>query len=455
MKKQLYYFRIGLVITMLISLCSCEKYLSVQSNDQMKIVTSLTDMQMLLDDTRIMNMSLSSFAEASADDYFIDDITYKTFTDTDQKTYVWDNYDYYYKNDWAYAYNVVYNCNLVLQKINVVDQNNKSNTLFDEVKGTALFFRGNQYLNLLWTYAKAYDPNNSRNELGIVLRTTSDFNVLSKRSTVEESYQAVISDLRQAERLLSDQRNVKTRPNKLAVWGTLARTYLSMGKYDSAFYYSDRLLAVNSALMDFNSDEDIQPDNQYPFKLFNKETISYFELTPSIMTSPGNIMVDTLLYSKYEENDLRKKYYFKISKNGYPSFYGNYSGSYSLFGGISIAEMYLTKAECAARMGNISSAILETNRLLQKRYKLNTYRPFESNKKDDVLNWILMERRKELLMRGLRWMDIKRLNVEFGDISLKRIINGQTYLLKANSDRFALPLPNDVIRQTGIEQNKR
>jgi len=455
MKNQFYYFRIGLVITTLISLCSCEKYLSVQSNDQMKIVTSLNDMQMLLDDTRIMNMSLSSFAEASADDYFIDDITYKTYTDTDQKTYVWDNYNYYYKNDWAYAYNVVYNCNLVLQKLNEVDQNQKITKLFDAVKGTAVFFRGNQYLNLLWTYAKAYDLNNAKNELGIVLRSNSDFNILSKRSTVEASYQAVISDLRQAERLLPDQSNVKTRPDKLAVWGALARTYLSMGRYDSAYYYSDRLLAVNNNLMDFNNNEDIQPDNQYPFKLFNKETISYFELTPSILTSPGNIMVDTALFSKYDDNDLRKTYYFKISKNGYASFYGNYSGSYALFGGISTAEMYLTRAECTARMGNISSAILETNRFLQKRYKLNTYKPFESNKKEDVLDWILMERRKELLMRGLRWMDIKRLNVEARDISLKRIINGQIYLLKANSERYALPLPNDIIRQTGIEQNRR
>lgn len=77
----------------------------------------------------------------------------------------------------------------------------------------------------------------------------------------------------------------------------------------------------------------------------------------------------------------------------------------------------------------------------------------EDNK--TVLQIILNERRKELLFRGLRWIDIKRLNKEGADISIKRRIEGKDYILTANENRFALPLPMDIIAETGMPQNPK
>jgi hypothetical protein len=73
----------------------------------------------------------------------------------------------------------------------------------------------------------------------------------------------------------------------------------------------------------------------------------------------------------------------------------------------------------------------------------------------EALNIILIERRKELLMRGLRWMDIKRLNKEDAGIVMKRTINGQTYTLLPNDLRYSFPIPEDVISLSGMQQNPR
>ncbi|HEY0177744.1 MAG TPA: RagB/SusD family nutrient uptake outer membrane protein, partial [Pedobacter sp.] len=71
------------------------------------------------------------------------------------------------------------------------------------------------------------------------------------------------------------------------------------------------------------------------------------------------------------------------------------------------------------------------------------------------LRIVLQERRKELIMRGIRWMDIKRLNKEGANITLTRKLNGNVYTLPANDLRFALPIPDDVIAFSGMKQNLR
>lgn len=68
---------------------------------------------------------------------------------------------------------------------------------------------------------------------------------------------------------------------------------------------------------------------------------------------------------------------------------------------------------------------------------------------------ILEERRKELILRGVRWGDIKRLNVIEPTIALTRTVGNEMYQILPNSPRYALPIPNDEIVMSGIEQNER
>ena len=117
--------------------------------------------------------------------------------------------------------------------------------------------------------------------------------------------------------------------------------------------------------------------------------------------------------------------------------------------------MYLTRAECLARMGNTTDALQDLNTLLIKRWKTGTFIPFTASTAAQALQLILTERRKELLMRSLRWADIKRLNKEGAGLVLRRIINGNTMELLPNDARYAFPLPQVVIDLSGMPQNPR
>jgi hypothetical protein len=70
-----------------------------------------------------------------------------------------------------------------------------------------------------------------------------------------------------------------------------------------------------------------------------------------------------------------------------------------------------------------------------------------------ALDTILLERRKELVMRTLRWIDIKRLNKEDRNIVPVRIVAGERFSLPPNDNRYALPLPSDVVNISGMPQN--
>jgi len=73
----------------------------------------------------------------------------------------------------------------------------------------------------------------------------------------------------------------------------------------------------------------------------------------------------------------------------------------------------------------------------------------------EALDTILVERRKELAFRGLRWSDLRRLNKEGWGIMLNRNLNGVPYTLPPNSELYTLPIPPDVIQLSGIMQNPR
>ncbi|HBI87240.1 MAG TPA: RagB/SusD family nutrient uptake outer membrane protein, partial [Sphingobacterium sp.] len=47
------------------------------------------------------------------------------------------------------------------------------------------------------------------------------------------------------------------------------------------------------------------------------------------------------------------------------------------------------------------------------------------------------------------------LNKEGAGITLQRKLNGQTYTLHPGDQRFALPIPEDIIALTGMPQNPR
>lgn len=438
-------------------LTGCMKYLDKKSNDAMVVPSTLKDLQGLLDDGFTMNQQTPSLPSSSADDYFLPEQTAVGMPSGFKDIYTWQIKIYNYQNDWSKNYLSVYNANVCLETLAKIPKTNSNEVQWNNIKGSSLFIRAYCFLNLVWEYAKPYTRDSASKNPGIVLRLGADFNVPSKRSSVEECYNQVIRDTKESLAYLPTHPLVVTRPSLAAAYGLLCRTYLSMGKYDSCLKYANATLALNNHLMNFNNANDINGSlsGPAPFSKFNKETIFYTIMNHTVfLHSYSAGFVDSVLYSMYDSSDLRKEAYF-TSYNGYQKFKGTYSGNRNeLFTGIATDELYLDKAECLVRLGKMAEGLDILNQLLATRW--NNTVPFvaiSATSKQQALNIVLEERRKELLLRGVRWIDIKRLNLEGYNILPERSFGGMVYKLPPNDNRYALPIPTDVINLTGIQQN--
>lgn len=434
-------------------LTSCKKYLDEKSNLSLIIPEKLEDLQGILDDNSIMNTETPGLGELSSDDYFALPATFSGFDANDQKAYVWQKYDYTgYPNSWSANYNKVYNANYCLEKIEKVQKTQQNSVLWNNIKGSALFFRAYSFLSLAWEFSKAYDESTYASEPGIVLRLGSDFNVHSIRSNVKQVYEQIVTDLKESIQYLPDYSLNVMRPSKTAAYALLARTYLSMRKYNDAYEFANLSLQLKHDLLDYNSAE-VNAGATVPFKQYNTEIVFYTTMTTgNLPKSPSQAKIDSILFSKYGNGDKRRTVYFRLF-GGYQRFKGSYAAhTTTLFTGIAVDEVYLIRAECNVRSGRIEEAMNDLNTLLIKRHS-PTFIPLTASSAQEALDIVLMERRKELLMRGIRWSDIKRLNKESRNIVPTRVINNQIYTLTPNEDRYALPLPTDIVTLTGIPQN--
>lgn len=458
------YSYIILLLTGWLALGSCQKYLDVKPSTLAVTPTTISDLQALLDDGLNMNQTRTpNFGEATTDDFFMLDDIYDQLPDRDMFSYRFDPYLLtVFTNDWSYAYTPIYTANYALEQLDKTPPTTTTQTAWNNVKGSALFFRAYYFSQIAWTFSLAYDSSTAGTDLGIALRLGSDFNQPSVRTSVQQTYERIVSDAKESLAYLPLLPTHPYRPSRTAANGLLARVYLSMRVYDSAYKYANLALQGNSQLINYNGDADITGSfsgSNTPFKAYNKETIFYTEETVSYTAATEYVAnIDSLLYRSYAANDLRKTGFFTLNtsypaSNNYQLFKGTYSRTFGyLFSGIATDELYLIRAECAARKNDITGAMSDLNTLCAKRYNA-TFVPYTASSASDALTKVLTERRKELLMRGLRFIDLKRLNKEGANITIKRIVHGQNYTLPPNDKRYALPLPKDVIDQSGMPQN--
>lgn len=442
-----------ILIALLGGLPSCKKYLEVQPDNSITTPKTLSDLQALLDNSDKMNLQRTpNLSEASADDYFLPTDQYDNIEVEQQRIYTWKLKDYLFQNDWSIAYEPIFITNLCLEQLQELPASANVSTL-NQIKGAALFFRSYYYQQLLCTFAPAYDAATAGADLGIVLRNASDFNEPSTRASVQQSYSQVLQDTKEAAALLPDLPSLPTKPSRAAAYGLLARTYLSMRIYDSAYHYADAALRLKGDLMNFNGDDDINGSitEQTPFRRFNKEIIFYSEMnTNNPLLNSTRIAIDSSIMQSYTPDDLRFTAFYYKDDSLY-RFKGSYTGNeWQYFTGIATDELYLMRAECAARTGKMQQAKADYQQLLASRWQQSGQPPILDP--TQAVKAILLERRKELYMRGLRWMDIKRLNKEGYNISLQRSIAGTKFRLNANDPYFALPLPKDIV-SSSVPQN--
>lgn len=446
--KYIILFSISLVFA------SCSKYLDEKPDEKLSAINSLEDCQAILD----RNLYVSRFGiralESSADNYYLNPDFWTQITEEDRNMYRWAPENLFPRygltgNDWAYCYDNIFRANEVLEK---VDEFKDTDQEYKNVKGQAYFIRAHHYLQAVWTWALAYEKANATSKLGLPLRTGTNFNEEVGRSNLEQTYQQIVQDAYRAIEYLPITPQHVYRASKPAAMALLARVFLSMNQYDSCYKYSTLAWSLRSDLLDYNNSSEVNVAADRPFKNFNKEVI--FEYGSILgLTNPAYSFIDTTLIRSYSNADIRKDAFFIPVGNQFV-FKGSYNDN-SNFAGITTAEVLLMKIESAARLDNSSEAVEGLNQFLLHRIQIDQFIPYVFTNKENLIADILQERRKELLMRGLRFMDIKRLNVVGAEIIMKRLINGEEIILPPNDLRYALAIPEDVIALSRIVQNPR
>ncbi|SEM08133.1 Starch-binding associating with outer membrane [bacterium A37T11] len=332
---------------------SCKEYLDAKPDQHLQIPSTLQDLQSLLDNRVYVADYDVTNLNAFSDDYFCTYENWQTFPTSDQNVYIWSHqnvfppYDQNDGNDWSFAYDHVYIANTILENIEKISVDNSDISTYQNIKGQAYYLRAWSLLEAAWIWCQAFDSSTAASNLGLPLRLTTDFNVKSVRSTLQETYNQIISDAKNAIALLPQTPISTVRASKPAAYALLSRIYLSMRDYDHAGKCSDSCLQLKNDLMNYNT---LDSTKTYPFSKFNIEVIKDGAHGLSYCTYPAFANIDTALIKQYEPNDLRKVMFFSQAGAGYYSFRGDYNEGLTWVG-IATDEMYITRAECYARNG--------------------------------------------------------------------------------------------------------
>lgn len=308
-------------------------------------------------------------------------------------------------------YSTIRDCNIVLENIEERDTR-----LGKDVLGTAYALRGICYYNLLRNFCEP--PIGNMDGLGVPLVTKFDMEARPLRSTIAQTAALAESDFKAA--ISYNIEDKMFRFNSDIMEAYLARLYFWIGDWAKAIDYSRKVLARHPLIKGQEyanmMTSVIAPEGNMILKsyIYNDSSMNLiFEGAFSIVSSaPVSRRFVELFHEK--EKDIR----FELSFNAKRAL------KKKMFACIRSAEMQLILAESLYHSGAKTDALNVLNELRRHRiadvedYTMETLpavNPDELVKVDvygneltPLLNAILNERRKELLMEGDRWFELKR-----------------------------------------------
>ncbi|MDR6809669.1 tetratricopeptide (TPR) repeat protein [Dyadobacter sp. BE34] len=453
-----------LATTLAIFSTCCQKqneWLDVKRSLSDVAPSTLADMQAILDNSNFFNASYSMLALLGTDNLYLSDKNLSAISQIERNVYLWakDLFQTAPSTDFSSGYVKISAINIVLEGLDKMKLSGAEQSMASQIEGQARFQRAFAYYSLAQLFCKPFHAQTASTDLGLQLRTSSDPNIVVKRSTVAQTYDFILSDLNRALEILPESPTHLTRPGKRACRGLMAKVYLAMGDYENAKRFADQALGSKFDLLDFNS-EIIKKDDPFLFPAYsnphqNPELVFYAasQSWASMWPVYGVANVDSTLYDSYSAGDLRKTMFFRQDSEGRPIFTGSYTGTYYNFGGIAINEILLILAESLARTGDADGGLALVNKLLFSRFKTGAFKPYIHHGEQSSLRIIVDERRKELAFTAqLRWEDLRRLPPQK---PLTRLYQGVRYELGAGDPRWVFPFPDQEVNLSSIEQNIR
>lgn len=334
-------------------------------------------------------------------------------------------------------YRLINSANSVIAYVPGVNDPALSATEKNSIIGEAYFLRALGY----------FDLGRGWGGVQLLLGPTTDLGVIKgvKRSTIEQTYDQVLADLTEAEKLLTDDANTRSRAQKSAVYALRARLHLYRKQWASAEEYATKVIQ-NSKY------ELVKPYKNFfatPFQ--TKESVLELKYSANDRNSYWNLWYPSSLGGQYT----LKPSETIISKLNNPAIGGSrkallagsgnsvYGVLYNTQGQntdpaylIRIAELYLIRAEARAQQNQLTLALEDLNTIKNRADVASV----SITDKTLLLNAIDEERNVEFAFEAHRWFDLVRTE------------KAGTVLGVTNKNFWLFPLPyQDVLSDPALE----
>jgi hypothetical protein len=341
---------------------------------------------------------------------------------------------------WSIGYKIILNSNTIINNVEIDE------SIDPEIKhlvGENYFYRAITFFDLARIFC--FPPSHGRDKMGLNLRTGLGEEDIKARSTVGQTYDQIVSDLKMAVDLMTIRSSDGIKyGNKYAALGYLTRAYLFTEDYDLCIQAADQLL-------DGNSPFELDTRDNYVYGLQNSASSkeSMFILYYADAENRGTASIGSMfngdkgwgeVYPSAPYNDIINKYPHDVrndlldtiySSPGVPELYPGsdfvkiYVTKFSYQNGIPtvhspifmrLSEVLLNRAEAYAHLGNDQLALDDVNAIRMRAglsgEELITLDNLASHDYSTVLDAVLGEKRLELAFEGYRRDELLRNKID-------------------------------------------
>ncbi|MDR1553836.1 MAG: RagB/SusD family nutrient uptake outer membrane protein [Prevotellaceae bacterium] len=394
----------------------------------------------------------------------------------------------YYSDIFIIAYRAIDAANKIIRNIEPIEPaTDDDKQVKNQILGETYFLRSLLHFEVMKYFAQAYNYTANGDHLGIVYMLEPTQSDDHARLNAKESFEHIIADAKEALTLMNVVK--KEEPftaGKAAVNALLARVYLykactsSAADFDEALKYAKDVINTNEYKLATPEEYAISGTDEFSSKMwlpaagFSSESIFTLPYTATErnytnhisriylddVRGYGDLLPSNEIVALIASNptDVRNTifYNYAYTAGDVPcvrKFFGTADNwdlcNINIF---RISELYLIAAESALKCSSPdkNAAIGYINAL---RYNRNVSTLDSNTPNEDVLNTVMLERRKELCFEGHRLADLKRLNLGVVRGQDSNNAGNQNYGVAYPDYRFAYPIPehemnvNDLIDQ--------
>ena len=491
MKKSfLNIYKTGLCVLAVSGMVSCGKdFLNVQPKGKI-IVQTTADYDLMLNAPGYSGNGLD-VSVPLGDEIIAFDNYFSSATSRSQRLFRWDDVIYdegIFANEMStlmthlYSYNKI--INEVMSSLDGTEANKKA--LLAEARTNRAWL----YFNLINMYGKPYNAATAATDPGYPIVTVADVTQTTfTRASVQEVYDFIVSDLTESIPDLPVTIRTRMRMGKTAAELLLGKVYVFMGKFDTAKPWLEAALTdlastgsgttlTAMGLYDLNvtmipagtwnwsaTTYVTTTFNGMPVPAYYTENIVCRQATNGWASSSSEYTLSPQTTQLFTSSDKRlnffttKPYFVTTS---YPMSGALRRNGYGYVpNGMTIPELYLLRAEVAARLGDTTTAIASLKTLRVKRMSTTDANAIPVGMTQlQLIQFVLNERLREFALQGYRWFDMRRLSVDplFSSTTYTHKLYNTSGVLSSTftlrPERFTLQLPSAVIAQNpGMENN--